>query len=168
MIWDITEMSELNKQRKRSNADFKVSRVRAKIDNKGFRVIRSKFEPMHFENRNGSDLYFYPAFLILINEEMKMELIEYSDMEVSYAHAQTLEPETVFVDTEVIGKGWMKENKDGTRDKRFVDNLELPKVSYGMITFESITGLKEIYLVSSKKNAEAFHDALEEFRNLAT
>jgi DNA-directed RNA polymerase subunit RPC12/RpoP len=63
----------------------------------------------------------------------------------------------------VVGQTWAKINKDGTRDKRFADNYEIPIALYGELTLKSDTGLWEKFLFSNPEKMERFVESWSAF-----
>ena len=59
----------------------------------------------------------------------------------------------------------MYTNKNGTPDRRYVDNPEIPVMLYGEIHWKSATGLSEAFQFSNAEAAAKFTDILNEFRN---
>ena len=55
------------------------------------------------------------------------------------------EEEPVPSDTQVVGQTCAKVKKDGSPDRRFRDNYQIPVVLYGALTFSSPSGLQEEY-----------------------
>ena len=51
---------------------------------------------------------------------------------------------------------WQYVNKNGTADKRFKNNRQLPKCNYGSVEFKTDTGLDIILYISNIKNAQQF------------
>ncbi len=165
-IWDITSSKQTDKNKSRSGADKTVRREKVEVKFDTVPIISCKENAMYFENANGEgELYFYPlfvAFIDIINS--KVAILEYGDIEVNFIVAQTIEQETVPIDAKVTGKTWAKVNKDGSPDKRFEGNYEIPKVEYGMIEFKSKGGLNETYLFSNSEVAKTFVESINSFR----
>ena len=55
--------------------------------------------------------------------------------------------------------GWAKSNLDGSADRRFHNNYQIPIALYGEMRFSTVTGLKEAYLASNCDAAAAFSQA---------
>lgn len=164
VIWDITASIQQDRVRARSAASNIVTRkpVRFKFDN--IDIIRSSYSAFHFENKNGGDLYIYPAFVIITNDKKEFGLIDIKDLKLNFQGSQFLEEEKIPSDTKTIGKTWAKVNKNGTRDKRFSDNYEIPIVLYGAIDLKSNTGLNESYSFSNFEKAEQFYRTFLEYQ----
>ena len=97
---------------------------------------------MYFKNVNGSDIYIYPGFITLFDDKENFGLIELSELEINYADSKFLEEESIPSDATIIGKTWAKVNKNGTPDKRFKGNYEIPIAKYGELKFKS----KQVYM----------------------
>ena len=57
-----------------------------------------------------------------------------------------IESEQQSNDSEIIKQVWEKTNINGSRDKRYSDNRELPLMRYGEITFYKKSGIFEKFL----------------------
>jgi hypothetical protein len=86
------------------------------------------------------------------------------DVEIELTRLQCQEPEAIPRDAAVIGHTWLKANKDGSPDKRFPNNTAGPIVEYGEIALSSRQGLREKYMISHFKAAEAFVQAWGTYR----
>ena len=51
---------------------------------------------------------------------------------------------------------WEKTNKNGSRDKRYADNRELPLMRYSEITFYKKAGIFEKFMFSNYEYSERF------------
>ncbi len=65
----------------------------------------------------------------------------------------------------MIDHTWKKCNKDGSPDRRFANNYQIPIAGYGEITFSSRNGLHEQYMFSSAGKAQRFAEALAEYQS---
>lgn len=165
IIWDVTSSVRQDMEATRSAASHSITRmpVRFKFDN--IDIIKSSVAAFHFENKNGGDLYIYPAFVIVSNSSREFALIDIKDIEMKFSEQLFLEEEKVPSDTKIIDKTWAKVNKDGSRDKRFTDNYQIPIVSYGEIEIKSSSGLNETYAFSNYEKSKGFAEAFAEYQN---
>lgn len=67
-------------------------------------------------------------------------------------------------DAKITGKTWAKVNKNGTPDKRYKDNYQIPICTYGCIEIKSSTGLNETYCFSNYDKAEKFFNQLKNYQ----
>ena len=155
-IWDITSMTFVDQKASRSAASANVTRRLVKFRFGNIDIIKSKFDALHFENANGGDIYIYPAFLAIVDSDKKFGLIDIRELDFSFHDQEFIESEKVPKDAEVIDYTWAKVNKNGTPDKRFKDNYQIPVCKYGEIKLSSSTGLNEAYSFSSFAKSEGF------------
>ncbi|MBL4708427.1 MAG: DUF4236 domain-containing protein [Flavobacteriales bacterium] len=167
-IWDITSTSKVDKIATRSSAGIVVSRKQVNLTNNRISIIKSKYEPLCFENANGGDLYIYPAFMVMMNSEDSLGLLDIRELEFNFKAQRFVEEESVPKDAVIVDQTWAKTNKNGSRDKRFRDNYQIPVCKYGDIEFKSNTGLNEAYSISSYKYAKQFAIEMENYQNLIT
>jgi hypothetical protein len=83
-------------------------------------------------------------------------VIDFHDVRCSAAQVRFEEQEGVPTDSKVIGQTWAKSNKDGSRDKRFVDNFQIPLALYASWTLKSETGLWEEFQFSNTERLQSF------------
>ena len=65
----------------------------------------------------------------------KFAIIPITDILFTYTYARFVETDIVPSDTKIIDKTWAKVNKDGSPDRRFNGNYEIPIVKYGEIIY---------------------------------
>ena len=162
-IWDITTSKTINRVQQRSSADTEVRRVEVKASIRQSGLIETGYVPFKLENKNGGDLYFYPGFVIVHEQKLDFAILDYSEFEVGFQPTRFIESENVPNDTEVVGHTWFKVNKDGSPDRRFSNNFQIPIVKYGQVAFTSPTGVNEHYMVSNSEFAFLFYTALKEY-----
>lgn len=155
-IWDLTYSEDVDSIKARTVAQHAIKRTTIpKERNKDLEFIRSDLKPLFLANNNGPDLYFYPTFLILYKNREKFGIFDLRETFTEMKLTGYVEEESVPSDSEVIQHTWKKTNKDGSPDKRFKDNYQIPVVKYGNLTITSDSGLEESYMFS---NADLFED----------
>jgi hypothetical protein len=165
-IWDVTASKKVDQKIERTTASESVTREKTNFDLKNIGIIKSSYEAFYLQNINGDgDIYIYPAFVIYMDFiNNKIGLIDLKDLDIAFDKCNVKEPEAVPSDAKVIGKGWIKENKDGTPDKRFVGNKELPKLEYGRLVLSSKSGLNESYMISNSAATEDFYNCFNKYK----
>jgi hypothetical protein len=91
-------------------------------------------------------------------------LIDSREVTLSFRPQRFIEEQAVPSDTKVVSQAWAKSNKDGSPDRRFHDNYQIPVVIYGVLTFTSPSGLHEEYQCSNLELAERFAKAWNSFQ----
>jgi hypothetical protein len=162
-IWDITTSKDINRVQQRSFASTEIRRVEVRATCEESGLIESESAPLKILNKNGGDLFFYPGFILVHESHLEFAILDYSELDIEFFDTRFVETETVPADSNVIGSTWAKANKNGTPDKRFRDNYQIPLTMYGQMNFLSKTGLKESYLFSNQKNTRSFYSALKEY-----
>jgi hypothetical protein len=98
-------------------------------------------------------LYFLPDKL-LVMEGNRVQGIGYEDLLVATDHLEYVEPEgNVFADSQVIDHRWKRINRDGSPDRRFKENSQLPVVRCGILRLEA--GEAKLKLMTTNNQAPA-------------
>lgn len=155
-IWDTVGQRNTNRVAERTTATRVVERKPVRFQLGRCELIESEWKVPHLENANGGDIYFYPAFALYFVSSDNFALLEYKDIELEFSVSRFIEEETLPGDTTIVGQTWAKANKDGSPDKRFNGNYQIPIAQYGKISITSATGMNEEYMVSNAERAQAF------------
>lgn len=158
-IWGVTYTQAIDRVQARSYASSLISRNLIKRAATPLDFIKCDVEALALPNEHGPDIYIYPTFLLFFKNYQEFGIFDLKTVRNNFRLTQYVETEGVSSDTEVIGQTWFKTNKDGSRDKRFSDNYQIPVVKYGEWTIESDTGLQEDYMFSSSQAFTAFSKA---------
>ncbi|MCG2611815.1 DUF4236 domain-containing protein [Flavobacterium sp. SM15] len=163
-IWDVTSAHAHDRKTTRSAASTVVNKRDVKFGMKSIPDIRSRFEALYFNNANGADLYIYPNFIVMYSSRSKFAVIGFDEIDFSHSYCRFIESGPIPRDTKVIDKTWFKVNKNGSPDKRFKGNYQIPVVKYGVITLRTKTGLNEEYQFSNYEFTEEFGRAFNEYQ----
>jgi hypothetical protein len=104
-----------------------------------------------------TELYFFPERLI-IKRQNRFAAVMYKNMNCSFYPTRFIEEEGVPRDSEVVGHTWKYLNKNGTPDKRFSNNRQLPICKYSEYHIRSESGINEVITTSQ---AGAFDDFIK-------
>lgn len=167
-IWDTVGQRSTNRVAERTTATRVIERKPVRFKLGRCELIESEWTVPHLENANGGDIYFYPAFALYFVSTDRFALLEYKDIKIEFSFSQFIEEETLPVDTKIVGQVWAKANKDGSPDRRFNGNYQIPVAQYGKITITSATGMNEEYMASNAENARAFSEVWNEFTGAVT
>ncbi|KEO75433.1 DUF4236 domain-containing protein [Anditalea andensis] len=165
-IWDITSTQKIDQIGLKSTASESILRKEVKFGYGNLETIKSKYDALHFENANGGDLYIYPGFVAMVDDNQNFGLIDIREMEFGFKTQKFIEEEGVPSDVQIFGTTWAKVNKNGTPDKRFRDNYEIPICLYGRLELKSNTGLNEVYLISNHEKAKHFSMMFERYQEM--
>lgn len=165
-IWDVTSAQFEDRRVTRSAASTVVNKREVRFGIKGIEDIKSKFEVLWFKNANGADIYFYPTFIVMYSSQKSFALIGFNELQLSHLPVRFVETGSIPSDTKVIDRTWAKVNKNGSPDKRFKGNYEIPVVRYGQINLRTSTGMNEEYEFSNYEFSEQFASAFSDFQNI--
>jgi hypothetical protein len=158
-IWDVTASAATNRAAERTSAFEALARTPVRFDQAGLNLLRTPHPVLRLGEAQGRDLHLYPGFL-LMKDATDFALIEYGELQTRFGIVPFIETLAAPMDAEVAGQTWAKANKDGSQDLRFRDNRPLPILHYGKLALTSGSGLNEVYLVSNRRAARRFADAL--------
>ncbi|SDN03054.1 DUF4236 domain-containing protein [Siphonobacter aquaeclarae] len=163
-IWDVTSAHYQDRVKTRSSASTIVKKREIRFSADSLPFIRSNFQVLCFRNANGGDLYFYPGFIVMYSGVKRFAVISFDELIFSFRAISFTETGSVPADSRVMYHTWAKVNKNGTRDKRFKANYQIPVVRYGEIALKTATGLNEEYEFSNYEYAEDFSRALKAYQ----
>lgn len=162
-IWDVTYANSVNMAKTRSAASMQVGRSVVKLTLGNVPGIDCPWNALRFANNNGGDLYFYPGFMILCRSSFSLGILELKQLRIGFAKTRFVESAICPHDSIQVSQVWERSNKDGSPDRRYSDNRQLPVMEYGELTFCSSLGLNEKYLVSDVQKLERFYLHLVRF-----
>lgn len=152
-IWDITYAEGVDKVKARTVAQTATKRTSISRTEREIEFVKSDLSYLFLPNANGPDLFFFPTFLLLFKDNQEFGIFDLKEVKATMKLSGYVEEESVPKDTEIIQHTWKKANKDGSMDKRFKGNYQIPIVKYGDMTLESEDGLEESFMFS---NFDAF------------
>ncbi len=92
-------------------------------------------------------LYFFPDRLLL-HENGNFGSVAYSDLKLKTDNARSIEGGELPPDTQIADKTWQFASKDGSPDRRFRNNWEIPIVLYSDLHLSSSAGLNQLFELS--------------------
>jgi Protein of unknown function (DUF4236) len=162
--WDVTSDRTTNGVAERTLANRLVNRHPVTFEFSSTDLIQFSGRAMRLENVNGDDVLIYPGVAVIPRADGMFALIDIRDLLVTFKGVRFHEDEAVPRDAKVVGQTWAKTNKDGSPDRRFKENYQIPICLYGQVAFRSQTGIAEEYMVSDANAALAFVDALNAYK----
>jgi Protein of unknown function (DUF4236) len=163
-IWDTMTRKATDRVAERTAATEAITREPVVFRRGQSDVLKCEWAVPCLENRSGGDMYLYPAFVLYRVTRETFAVIDIHDVTIEYAPCRFIEREAILGDSPIVGQTWLKVNKNGTPDRRFKDNVQIPIVQYGTLKLRSGTGLHEEYLVSNASSCEAFTKAWNAFK----
>ncbi|MFJ2689173.1 hypothetical protein [Pseudomonas sp. NPDC087336] len=164
VIWNITGSSPVDQFTERSNARRAVDRCPVRFyKGKPRCLLISDGDPYasvpQLPNGNGEVLYVFPGVVVL-EGPTSLKVLSIKDLTITAGTTRFIETDALPSDASIAGYSWLRENKDGSPDRRFIDNYQIPKARYGEVRFKG-WGLDEEYQFSSKGYGLSFGRSLE-------
>lgn len=163
-IWDITSDRGADRVRERTSAVRTVDRRPVELSFSASDLIRFAGRALRFGNINGEDILLYPGMALMPRADGMFAMIDLRELDVTFSLHNFIEHEHVPNDAKIVGHTWSKVNKDGSPDRRFRDNYQIPICTYGKLLFSSNAGVTEEYQISRAEAAEAFAASLAAYK----
>ncbi|WP_133243827.1 hypothetical protein [Sphingomonas pokkalii] len=166
--WALKTSQHIDRVKARSMSSTVVDRIVARLARRTDPLVDTADLPLSLPVQNGrSTAYFYPGFVLVVDvDRSNFAIIDLKELDISYTSVRFTESERVPTDARLVGKVWAKSNKDGSRDRRFKDNRELPVMLYGELGLKTSTGLNEAFMFSRSEPCEAFVRAIGELKRV--
>jgi hypothetical protein len=163
-IWDIRSHQAADNFRERTNIDLRINRERVRFSLSDCALIEWEQPVPHLANAKGGELFLYPGFILYRAAREAFSVIDYHDVHATTAIARFQEEQAVPTDSQIAGQAWAKANKNGSPDRRFANNYQIPIALYGVLTLKSETGLWEEFHCSNPDRLKRFLNSWTEFR----
>jgi hypothetical protein len=100
-------------------------------------------------------IFFFPDG-VLAHRDERYEGLSYKSIEVDFSAARFFEEEEVLADAEVVGRTWRFTREDGSPDRRYTPNPQIPVILYGILHITGPSGLDVRLQVSNRVAAARF------------
>lgn len=164
-IWDVTNAEVEDRKKTRSAASILIKKTEVKFGLRQLPGIQSQTQAMWLQNANGGDIYIYPTFIVMFSNKSKFGVIGLDELGFEQGQVRFVENGIMPKDAMVVGQTWAKVNANGTPDRRFKENHQIPIALYGQFQLLSSTGLREEYQFSNCKSADEFGSAFSAFQS---
>jgi hypothetical protein len=158
-IWNVLTEKEINRVAERSTANTAITRNPVKFCLDSCDLIQWEQKVPHLQNHTGGDMYVYPGFILYRASKQAFALIDFQTVTLKLVSMSFTETDSIPSDSQVTGQTWAKSNKDGSPDRRFHGNYQIPVVHYGSLLFSTSDGLDVRYMCSNPAFAERFAKA---------
>jgi hypothetical protein len=162
-IWDIKSRQATDRIHERTTASERVNRQKVSFSIDECDLIQWEQNVPHLRNAKSGDIFLYPGFILYRAARTAFSVIDYHEVGGSLKLVRFEEEQGVPKDSKVVGQTWAKANKDGSRDRRFNDNYQIPIAAYAHLALKSATGLWEEFHFSDVDKSEQFVNALAAF-----
>lgn len=165
-LWRITTLDHTYDWKRNAGANSLINRVRAALTQQSATYIASNLTPycLHIGTQY---LFFFPD-RIYVYQNGIYGAVEYDGLGINTGQTRFIESDGTPSDAQVVGSTWQYVNKSGGPDRRFNNNRQLPITNYGVVEFQSATGLNILLHVSSLNAAQQFGALYQQSRPSAT
>ena len=164
--WSVQTTQHIDRVKARSWAGTVVSRGPTILKRLAASLVDTQDLPLAMRVLGGKSIaHFYPGFVLVDGGNgTNFALIDITELGVASASADFTETEVVPSDAQIIGSTWAKANKNGTRDRRFAHNRELPIMRYGFLNLLAAGGMDEAFMFSNAEASTDFAVAAEDLK----
>jgi len=162
-VWDINSYQATDKFHERTTADTRIDRKRVSFGLGSCDLLQWDQKVPHMQNAKGGDLFLFPGFILYRAARQAFSVIDFHDVRGKCNLVKFQEEQGVPKDSKVIGHTWAKANKDGSPDKRFVNNYKIPVVAYASLSLKSDSGLWEEFQFSNVERVAQFLQSWNKF-----
>ena len=162
-IWDIKSHRRVDQWHERTSASDAIDRTSVSWGKDQCGLLKSDLRVPHLPNSKGGGIFLYPGFILYTGSSDAFSLIEYREITCKAMRLSFVEGDRVPSDSKIIGQTWAFANKDGSRDRRFANNKEIPIAEYAGLNFTTSAGLREEFMLSQFAPVTEFVTRLGEF-----
>lgn len=148
-LWGILKSYHEENTKYSSGAASTFARTLLKLKKQKAKYLKANVEYYCLEYPN-QKFYFLPD-RILIDSDKMAQSVRYSEIQCIFNTINYVEEDWVSGDTEVVEKTWKYINKNGSPDRRFKDNPQIPICKYGTMQMTSNNGLDIMLHFSNAK-----------------
>ncbi|MBC2101688.1 DUF4236 domain-containing protein [Listeria marthii] len=150
-FWQTISASSLN-ERVSGGASRGIERISSKAINRMPYFLKVNVKPFGLKLRK-QKVFFLPDKLLIISGR-KVGALNYSDINMDLGTTNFVETDPVPRDANVLRYTWLKVNKNGTPDRRFKNNRQVPVCQYGSVLIESGNALHVELMCSNSATIE--------------
>lgn len=155
--WQIVQQATVSNTKINAGASRNINRINIRVLKKSPFYIATNVDMLQIKLKK--ELLLLLPDKIFILSGTKVGAINYSDIKIKTSQIRFIESGSVAKDARIIDHTWQYVNKNGTADKRFKNNRQLPVCLYGMVYLSSSAGLNVELQCSNLQKVQGFLDA---------
>lgn len=160
MRWHVATTARVHDRRYHAGAGHVITRAPTTISSGAPPIVKTNIDTIAI-GVGKQTLHFFPD-RVLVFEGNSVGAVSYQELGVSWDSTRFVEDGQVPHDAKVVDHTWRYPNKDGSPDRRFKDNRQIPVCLYGELSFTSKTGLNELVQLSKSDVVAEFAAALQD------
>lgn len=153
-LWALNTKSGTTDLKRNAGASSLITRTDATVGEISAKRIRVSI-PFKSISANGTIFHFLPD-QVLVFRNGKYASVEYHALAINAYSTRFIEEESVPYDSVRVDSTWKYVNKNGSPDRRFNNNRQLPILQYGEVSIFAPAGLKVLLQTSSFQKAALF------------
>jgi hypothetical protein len=156
--WQIIQEKHCSDQKVNAGVERNVKRVVCKIEKATPFYINTNVDMVQIKLHKET-LLFLPDKVFIVRKS-KVGLVNYEELSIRVSQTMFVEYDRVPKDAVMAGSTWQYVNKNGTRDKRYSNNRQLPVCQYGIVYLNSDTGLNVEMMFSNVNKTQDFEELI--------
>ena len=166
-VWNIEQYEQVAYSRVNAGAGTNVKRGRVYFSfAKAPGYLKIVNDIKVYQLSIGGTRYIFLPDKILVVGFFQVGALRYHDISVSLEYTQFVETEIAPSDATFLYNTWQYVNNNGTPDRRFNNNKQIPVYAYEKIFLRSATGLNLHLMVSSTYKAERFKENWDNIKDI--
>lgn len=166
-VWNIEQYQQVAYSRVNAGAGTNVKRGRCLFSYaKAPRYLKIVNDLKVYQLSIGTTQYIFLPDKILVVDFFQVGALRYHDISITLEYTQFIENEIAPSDATFLYNTWQYVNNNGTPDRRFNNNKQIPVYAYEKIYLRSATGLNLHLMVSSTHKAEQFKQAWDKVNDI--
>jgi hypothetical protein len=156
--WRILASGRVLDRRYNAGAGETLKRKTASLGAGGVKHVKCNID-VPWLAAGSNTFYFYPDRIFIVSGK-QAAVCTYESLGVDARLTRFIETDGVPSDSHVVGHTWRFVNKNGSPDRRFKNNRQIPIAQYEELQLSSAQGIQELYQFSRVGMAESFADSL--------
>lgn len=152
--WQVLTETYNSNTKVHAGAGRSLNRVPCTIKKTSPYYLKTNVDLIQIKLKKGT-LLILPDKVFIIRGT-KVGAVNYDDLQIQVSSINFVESEPVPKDAQVIGQTWQFVNKNGTPDKRYKNNRQLPICLYGVVKLRSASGINVEMHVSNIQKSRDF------------
>lgn len=157
-VWHIEAAGAVRDRRYHAGASSLLRRKSTFINNQPPKRLKTNIATVAI-GVGWQTLHFFPD-RVLVYDASGVGAVDYRDLRLNVHPTRFIEDAGAPGDATVVGQTWRFVNKNGSPDRRFNNNRQLPICLYDEMTLTSASGLNELMQLSKSGVANGFASAI--------
>lgn len=166
-IWNIEQYDQVAYTRVNAGASTNIKRKKVVLSyGKGPKYLKIVNDINLYQLKIDKTRYLFLPDKILVVGFLQVGALRYHDIKITMKDTPFVENSESPNDAIFLHNTWQYVNNNGTPDRRFNNNRQLPVYAYKIIYLNSATGLNVHLMVSSRSKAEMFNQIWNNINDL--